>query len=89
MGIVWFGEMVTEIENAVKLTEMADIFVIVGTSLEVYPAAGLLTYVRDNVPIYVIDPQKPNITDNKNIYYICETAVNGISSLKQILKSTK
>lgn len=54
--IVWFGESVPKIVEAEKITETADIFVVIGTSLQVYPAAGLLQYVKPNVPIYIIDP---------------------------------
>jgi len=54
--IVWFGEAVPEIENAIKLTEKADVFLVIGTSLNVYPAAGLLNYVPAGVPVFLIDP---------------------------------
>lgn len=56
--IVWFGEAVPMIEPAIEITEEADIFVVIGTSLNVYPAAGLLRYVRPQVPIYLIDPKE-------------------------------
>lgn len=56
--IVWFGEAVPEIENAIKLTEKADIFLVIGTSLNVYPAAGLLNYVPAGIPIFLIDPKE-------------------------------
>lgn len=56
--IVWFGEAVPEIENAVQFTEQADIFLIIGTSLNVYPAAGLLNNVKPEVPVYLIDPNE-------------------------------
>lgn len=56
--IVWFGEAVPEIENAIRITEQADIFLIIGTSLNVYPAAGLLNYVKAGSPIYLIDPNE-------------------------------
>ena len=65
--IVWFGEAVPLIETAAQIAEEADIFLIIGTSLAVYPAAGLLHYVARNVPIFLIDPKpvechRPNIT---------------------------
>lgn len=59
--IVFFQEAVPEIENAIKLVEEADIFVVIGTSLAVYPAAGLLHYVRPGVPIYYIDPNPAQV----------------------------
>ena len=55
--VVWFGEAVPMIEPSIKLVEDCDIFVIIGTSLNVYPAAGLLNYVRRGQPIYLIDPK--------------------------------
>lgn len=54
--IVWFGEPVPKIIEAEQITQTADIFVVIGTSLQVYPAAGLLQYVRHDAPIYIIDP---------------------------------
>ena len=59
--IVWFGEAVPMIEPAAELAHDADIFVVVGTSLAVYPAAGLVNFVRRNVPIYVVDPHIPEM----------------------------
>ena len=59
--IVWFGEAVPDIENAILKTKQADIFVIIGTSLNVYPAASLINYVKPDVPVYLIDPNEmPN-----------------------------
>lgn len=55
--IVWFGEAVPHIDPAIKLTEAADIFVVIGTLLNVYPAAGLLNYVRRATPVFLIDPK--------------------------------
>lgn len=56
--IVWFGEAVPEIENAIHITEQADIFLIIGTSLNVYPAASLINYVKPGIPVYLIDPNE-------------------------------
>mgnify|MGYP001508620340 CR=1 FL=1 len=56
--IVWFGESVPEIETAIRYVEQADIFVIIGTSLNVYPAAGLLNYVPRAAEVYLIDPSR-------------------------------
>ena len=80
--IVWFGEAVPAIEEAVRIVEQADIFVVVGTSLEVYPAAGLLHYVRPGSPIYVIDPQIPSsVSYFKNVTTIAKVAVEGVKEL--------
>lgn len=81
--IVWFGEDVPAIEEAIRISEQADIFVVIGTSLNVYPAAGLLNYVYKNKPIYLIDP-KP-ISVNKRVTSIQEPAVRGVEVLKNFL----
>ncbi|NLZ74251.1 MAG: NAD-dependent deacylase [Bacteroidales bacterium] len=60
--IVWFGEAVPKIEAAIDIVRQADIFLIIGTSMNVYPAAGLLHYVRQGVPIYLIDPKQVNVS---------------------------
>lgn len=79
--IVWFGEAVPAIEEAVVLCEQADIFIVVGTSLQVYPAAGLLHYVPVGTPRYVIDPNIPDVTNRKNTVFIAEKATIGLTSL--------
>ena len=61
--IVWFGEAVPMLEEAVRLAQKADIFVVVGTSLNVYPAASLVHYVQPEVPVYVVDPNSVAIND--------------------------
>ncbi len=83
--IVWFGEAVPEIGNAANLVESADILVVIGTSLSVYPAAGLVDFVGPDVPIYLIDPRKPHKIARPNFTYIEQTAVNGVAYLKQLL----
>lgn len=80
--IVWFGEDVPMIEKAVSICRTADILIIIGTSMQVYPAASLMHYVPQNTPTYFIDP-KPNIESKKNLTVISETATVGI---KKILK---
>lgn len=86
--IVWFGEPVPAIEEAIGLTGQADIFVVAGTSMVVYPAAGLIDYIRPGVPIFVIDPNEINVSSGRNIEIIKEKASLGvqilISRLKQI-----
>jgi len=67
--IVWFGEAVPEIEPAIDLVGIADILVIIGTSMQVYPAAGLINYAKPEIPIYLIDPQDVNVP-SKNIHVI-------------------
>ena len=63
--IVWFGEAVPKIDDAIESVRKADIFVVIGTSLNVYPAAGLLNYVSPNVPVYVIDPNELPINNGR------------------------
>ncbi len=84
--IVWFGEAVPMFEKAVELTEKADVLVIIGTSMQVYPAASLVNYIRPNTPIYLIDP-KPAITKNSfsNLTIIPKRATEGVEELLQFL----
>lgn len=84
--IVWFGESVPMIEKAAEITYQADIFVIIGTSMQVYPAAGLIDFVSDGTPIYFIDPN-PNIHESyySNLTVIEDTAVGGTEKLLKIL----
>lgn len=83
--IVWFGEAVPMIETAVHYTEQADIFVIIGTSLNVYPAAGLLNYVPYGVPVYLIDPKEVKINSGRQVNVIRKGASEGVYELKKIL----
>ncbi len=82
--IVWFGEPVPMIEEAIRITKQADIFVIIGTSMVVYPAAGLLNYVPKGVPIYLIDP-KDVTTYRNDIHHIRKGASEGVKELKRLL----
>ena len=83
--IVWFGEAVPEIETAVRYVEKADIFVIIGTSMNVYPAASLLYYVPDKADVYLIDPKDVNINTRRPITHIKKGASEGMKELLQIL----
>ncbi len=78
--IVWFGEAVPEMPNAIKKVEQADILVVIGTSLAVYPAAGLVNYVSTNTPVFVVDPARPEISA-QNVCYIQEKAGKGVQQL--------
>jgi len=82
--IVWFGEDVPMIEKAVEICLSADILLIIGTSMQVYPANGLMHYVSLEVPIYYIDP-KPASVIHPNITVIAKTATEGMKDLKVIL----
>lgn len=83
--IVWFNEAVPMIEPAIKWASEAEIFVIIGTSLNVYPAAGLLHYVPRRVPVYLIDPKQVNIVENREITVIKQGATEGVKTLSKML----
>lgn len=86
--IVWFGEAVPMIEPAIEWVMEADIFVVIGTSLNVYPAAGLLSYVRKKCPIYLIDPKDVK-TQRTDIHFIKATASKGVKQLTELVKQLK
>lgn len=83
--IVWFGEMVPEMDNANYLAENADLFVVIGTSLNVYPAAGILDFVPKSVPKWLVDPGKFNFDYIIELKHIKQTAVNGVDELRKEL----
>lgn len=83
--IVWFGEAVPEIETAIGYVEKADIFVIIGTSMNVYPAAGLLNYVPRTAEVYLIDPKPVDTHTSRSIHVIQKGASEGMGELKQLL----
>ena len=84
--IVWFGEAVPALEEAVAITQQADYFAVVGTSLQVYPAAGLLHYTHYNTPIFYIDPNPTTIYDLSNpLEVIPKNATEGVPVLKEKL----
>lgn len=85
--IVFFQEAVPNIEKAIELTEEADVFVVIGTSLVVYPAAALLHYVRRGVPVYYIDPNPAQVPEG--VHVIKKTATEGIRELVDILRPAK
>ena len=83
--IVWFGESVPEIENAALAVEDADILLIIGTSLNVYPAAGLIHYTRPDCPIYVIDPKPVSVAINRKITFIQKKATAGMRDFYEMM----
>ncbi|WP_029274347.1 SIR2 family NAD-dependent protein deacylase [Pedobacter borealis] len=87
--VVWFGEAVPMIEVAAKLCKQADLFVLIGTSLAVYPAAGLIDFVPSFVDKYIIDPRTPDVKRYKNVINIEKNAVEGITELKEILANAR
>lgn len=83
--IVWFGEAVPKIGAAIDAVESADILLIVGTSLQVYPAAGLYAYAKAGTPIYIIDPKDVPVRDGR-ITHIKDVATKGMEEFKKLLK---
>jgi NAD-dependent deacetylase len=79
--VVWFGEAVPAIEQAARVVSDAAIFVIIGTSMNVYPAAGLINYVPPATPIYVIDPNEVAVVDHPRIRVIRKNAGEGVQQL--------
>lgn len=82
--VVWFGEPVPAMGDAVKIVRKADVFVIIGTSLNVYPAAGLLDYAPASAPVFLIDPN--DVPTHRKINFIKEKASTGVKILIQKLK---
>ncbi|MGB3343522.1 MAG: NAD-dependent deacylase [Aequorivita sp.] len=82
--IVWFGEMVPMLEVAAEAVEEADALIIVGTSMQVYPAAGLMQYAREDAHIYFVDP-RPNISPSKRITVVAENASTGVPRVVKMI----
>lgn len=88
--IVWFGEEVPALEEAVQLAQQADIFAVIGTSLQVYPAAGLINFTNHNVPVFYIDPKPASVPNiGKRLEVIAETASIGMEILREKLNSIR
>jgi len=83
--IVWFGEAVPMIEKAIEISAVADIFIVIGTSLNVYPAASLIYYVKKGTPVYLIDPHAEMLNGIKNLTLFWEPAGTGVPKLVNIL----
>jgi NAD-dependent protein deacetylase/lipoamidase len=82
--IVWFGEAVPLIPKAITICETADVLLIIGTSMQVYPAASLMHYVKSNTKIFYIDPN-PAINSNAQITVVAETATKGLGKVIDLL----
>ena len=82
--IVWFGEAVPLINEAIEITKTADVFIVVGTSMQVYPAASLINFVPAKCPIYLVDPN-PTILSNSKITVIKEPASTGITKVVELI----
>ena len=86
--IVWFGEAVPKIGQAVDAVEAADVLVIVGTSLQVYPAAGLYAYAKADTPIYIIDPADVHVRDGR-VTHIKDVATNALAPASILMETLK
>lgn len=84
-NVVWFGEPVPMIEKAAEIVNRADLFIVVGTSLAVYPAAGLINYVESGVPKYIVDPSEPDLYLDDQWTHIQENAATGVPKLSKKL----
>lgn len=83
--IVWFGESVPNLERAEAITQTADIFLVVGTSLQVYPAANLLQFTKADCSIYLVDPNASAIKVSDKVHKIAKSATDGMLELVQTL----
>ena len=79
--VVWFGEMVPNMDKAAQIVPTADILIVIGTSLVVYPAAGLTDYARSDIPKFIIDPNKPDLYDDTGWNHLQERAAVGTPKL--------
>ena len=87
--IVWFGEPVPAIEEAARIVSTADILAVIGTSLVVYPAAGLIDFTQNDIPLYLIDPKEIKAPSYRKVDFIKEKASVGVRILKEKLTGSK
>lgn len=83
--VVWFGEAVPMIEEAAKIFSTADVFILVGTSLQVYPAAGLIDFLPAGIPKYIIDKNPPYVPAHYNFIVIEKPATDGVEEVKKLV----
>lgn len=86
--IVWFGEPVPTMSMAVQIARQAEIFAVVGTSLNVYPAAGLVDYAPRSTPIYLVDPNDVAVQSRRNVIFIKEKASVGVTKMLEMLRNS-
>ena len=86
--VVWFGEMVPNMEKAAQIVPKADILIVIGTSLVVYPAAGLTDYAKTHIPKYIIDPAKPELYDDTGWEHLEKRAATGTPELVEQLMNS-
>lgn len=88
-NIVWFGEGVPMMEAAAQSAAMADYFIVAGTSLQVYPAAGLIYAVPDLVPVFVVDPHSPKISSGHSVTYFNEPVTTALDKVWQAIRKSE
>ncbi len=86
--IVWFGEEVPMMIPAIDLAKKADVFLVIGTSLQVYPAAGLVDYVPNQAEVFVVDPNGAELSMRRRVRTFVEKATSGMEKIKEILMSS-
>jgi len=84
-NVVWFGEGVPNIEPATEIVQTAEILIVIGTSLVVYPAAGLIDFAPHGIPKFVVDPSTPDLVRTNEWTHYSETASEGVTKLKSFL----
>ena len=87
--IVWFGEAVPAMDEAIRITSTADIFVVIGSSLNVYPAAGLIEYAPEGIPMWLIDPNEVNVPSGLKVEVLREGASKGVAIMTEKLLADK
>lgn len=85
--IVWFGEAVPKMTDAIEITKKADLFAVIGTSLNVYPAASLIDYAPNGIPLFLIDPEEITGRLYRKVNFIKEKAGSGVVKLAELLKN--
>jgi NAD-dependent deacetylase len=84
--VVWFGEAVPMMDKAIQILQQTDIIIVIGTSMQVYPAAGLIDFAPENTPIYFVDP-KPSISESSRVQVFAENATTGVDKVVNQLLS--
>ena len=85
--IVWFGEQVPKMDLAIAELQEADAFVVVGTSLAVYPAAGLLDMASAKIPKFLVDPNIPDVSPKQNLTFVNENATTGVTKVAKMMRA--
>ncbi len=85
--VVWFGEMVPAMDKAIPLVQEADLLVVIGSSLQVYPAASLVDLMSAEKSVLVIDPEAPSFRPNDRLFHFRRKAIEGMQILQELIKS--